>query len=86
MLQGAIEFLKGTDDLLALVRSPEQQQSGNVWLCVFNFTDSPLRVTLSDAPQSTAHALDGLPPHQVGERINNEFILPPYGIYWGAVH
>jgi alpha-glucosidase len=85
LLHGAIRFLQGTDEVLALVRTPQENGHGQAWLCVFNFTDTALEVGLEDAPQSNLHRLEQLPEHQVGRRMGNHFELPAYGIYWGAV-
>jgi len=85
LVRGAIRFLQGTQDVLALVRSPALQDQGRVWLCVFNFADRQIQVTLDDAPASTAYTLEQLPRHQTGARTNNTFVLPAYGIYWGSV-
>ncbi len=85
MAEGAIRFLQGTEEVLALVRTPPTPNPGSGWLCVFNFTDEPLQVTLDDAPQSAAYVLGHLPLHQTGQRTGNGFDLPSYGIYWGAV-
>jgi hypothetical protein len=80
-----VRFLQGTQDVLALVRTPASPDGGDSWLCIFNFSDAPVQVTLDDAPASSAVVLPGLPVHQVGERIDNDFRLPAYGIYWRAV-
>jgi alpha-glucosidase len=85
LLHGAIRFLQGSDEVLALVRTPQDNGHGHAWLCVFNFADTQIEVTLDDAPPSSLHTLDHLPAHQAGHRVGNNFGLPAYGIYWGAV-
>ncbi len=85
LVHGEVQYLQGTNDVLALVRSPREEGPGSLWLGVFNLSDTPVQVTLEDAPPSTAYALPQLPAHQSGERVANAFSLPAYGIYWGAV-
>ena len=85
LVAGEIQFLTGTDEVLALVRSPRSGEVGATWLCIFNFASHEVRVHLEDAPSSTVHALPKLPAHQMGARLDNAFVLPAYGIYWGAV-
>jgi alpha-glucosidase len=85
MVRGAVRFLKGTEDVLALVRTPAMPDQGGSWLCIFNFSDALVQVSLNDAPASAAFKLPQLPAHQTGGRIDNTFDLPPYGIYWGKV-
>jgi len=85
LVRGDIEFLQGSDAVLALVRRPAVGETGQSWLCVFNFSDREVRVALPDAPSSTVHVLPQLPSHQSGARLDSDFVLPAYGIYWGAV-
>ncbi len=85
MVRGDVRFLNGTEDVLALVRTPATPDDGRSWLCVFNFSDVPVQVAMDDAPASSAFALPRLPVHQMGGCIGEVFDLPAYGIYWGSV-
>jgi alpha-glucosidase len=85
LVRGDIRFLRGTPEVLAFVRSPRVGDTAPTWLCVFNLAGHEVLANFDDAPASSVHALPRLPTHQMGARLDNTFVLPAYGIYWGAV-
>lgn len=85
LVRGNVRLLSGSDEVLALVRSPRAGDAAPTWLCVFNFVGHAVRLNLDDAPASQAYVLPQLPDQQLGARLDHTFVLPAYGIYWGAV-
>lgn len=85
LISGDIKFLDDHEDVLSFVRMPELGRKGQSLLCVFNFSSQPVKVTLPTAPESELINVPGVPSHQMGTRHANEFIMPSYGLYWGAV-
>lgn len=85
LISGDIQFLDDHDDVLSFVRSPELGNEGQKLLCVFNFSNKPVTVVMPTAPDSTLIHVPGVPSHQMAQRQGNQFIMPAYGLYWGAV-
>ncbi|MEY4753045.1 MAG: alpha-glucosidase [Pseudomonadota bacterium] len=85
LLQGQTRFLDAGDQVLALRRELPPGTPGSDVLALFNLGATPVRLTLPEAPRSTVLPVPGLPPHQQGVRQGELFILPAYGIHFGAV-